>query len=293
MTISNMAFTPTGGLKDASYSPTTPVSEISIRTQIQGVSDQLRDYINGTTNPLLDNTITNTNNAVTTSNTANSNSNSATNTAGVANTNAINAVNTSNIALTSANNAISTANTASTNATNAVNTSNTASNTANTASTNATNAVNSVANKCDKAYVDNLATGFTLGAIPDNSLTDIKLNSTGIKATVANNTNNLADNVKHPIYSVTTGSANAYVVAALTTYSDGTGITIKINVDSSGVSTLNGYGLKNSLGNDVTNLKSGGIYSFRYNATTSNFIIQSEGVDATSLITTTNNILNM
>ena len=103
----------------------------------------------------------------------------------------------------------------------------------------------------------------------------------------------VTNNVKHPLYAVTTGSANTYLVASLTVYNDGTGITIKINVDSTGVSTLNGKGLKNSLGNDITNLKNGGIYSFRYNATTSNFIIQSEGVDATSLITATNLILNM
>jgi hypothetical protein len=49
MSLSNMEFTPPGGLKDASYSPTTPVSEEAIRAQIQGISDQLRDYLNSIT----------------------------------------------------------------------------------------------------------------------------------------------------------------------------------------------------------------------------------------------------
>ena len=123
-----------------------------------------------------------------------------------------------------------------------------------------------------------------------------KANKTALDTTNTNvtaNTTNISDNVKHPTYAVTTGSANTYLVAALTVYNDGTGITVKINADSTGISTLNGKGLKNSLGNDITNLKNGGIYSFRYNATTSNFIIQSEGVDASSLITATNLILNM
>lgn len=112
-------------------------------------------------------------------------------------------------------------------------------------------------------------------------------------AVQANLVSHSADNVKHPTYAVTTGSANTYLVAALTVYNDGTGITVKINADSTGVSTLNGKGLKSVTGNDITNLKSGGIYSFRYNSTTSNFIMQGEGVDATSLITATNLILNM
>jgi len=41
-----MVFVPVGGLKDASYSPTTPTNETSIRAEIQGISDQLKDYIN-------------------------------------------------------------------------------------------------------------------------------------------------------------------------------------------------------------------------------------------------------
>jgi hypothetical protein len=111
----------------------------------------------------------------------------------------------------------------------------------------------------------------------------------------------LADYVKHPAFAVTTGSANTYIATlnpVPTAYVDGMGITVKINVDSTGTATLNinslgAKGLKTSTGNDVTNLKTGGIYTFRYNETTGNFILQGEGVDVSSLITSTNNILGM
>lgn len=95
------------------------------------------------------------------------------------------------------------------------------------------------------------------------------------------------------LYAVTTGSANTYLVSSLTTYLDGTGITVKIHVDSTGASTLNGKPLKSANGTDITNLKANGIYTFRYNSSTGNFIMQGEGVDATSLITATNLILGM
>lgn len=46
MTIDNMAFTPATGLKDNTYAPTKPLNEASLRATVQGISDQLRDYIN-------------------------------------------------------------------------------------------------------------------------------------------------------------------------------------------------------------------------------------------------------
>lgn len=61
--IQNMAFTPATGLNDATYSKETPDSEASIRSQIQGVSDQLKDFINNTLIPSLENIITNGNGA--------------------------------------------------------------------------------------------------------------------------------------------------------------------------------------------------------------------------------------
>lgn len=68
------------------------------------------------------------------------------------------------------------------------------------------------------------------------------------------------DYVKHPGYAITTGSANTYVAnlsPAPTSYADGMGIVAKINVASTGASTINvnNLGAKNildSLGNTVT-----------------------------------------
>ncbi|MCI1615970.1 MAG: hypothetical protein LKH86_24710, partial [Heyndrickxia oleronia] len=93
------------------------------------------------------------------------------------------------------------------------------------------------------------------------------------------------DYVNHPAFAVASGTANTYSVTlnpAPTGYTDGMAISIKINVDSTGPSTLNVNGLgavplKKSNGNDVTNLKANGVYTFRYNASTGNFILQGEG----------------
>jgi len=81
------------------------------------------------------------NGAVTTANAASASAASAVSTANTASTNASAAVSTANTASTTANNAVTTANAASTAATNAVNTANAANATANTASTNASAAV--------------------------------------------------------------------------------------------------------------------------------------------------------
>lgn len=113
-----------------------------------------------------------------------------------------------------------------------------------------------------------------------------------------------ADYVKHPAYAVTTGSANAYEVTltpAPTAYEDGFGIVVAIHADSTGESTLNVNGLgaipiKKSNGNDVTNLKTNGIYTLRYRA--GNFILQGEGsdfsdTDKSNLINSINTIYDM
>lgn len=100
----------------------------------------------------------------------------------------------------------------------------------------------------------------------------------------------LADYVKHPGYGVATGSANAYAVTlnpAPTAYVDGMAVSVKIPVDSTGASTLNVNGLgakplKKANGNDVTNLKANGVYTFRYNASSGNFILQGEGGGGTA-----------
>lgn len=94
-----------------------------------------------------------------------------------------------------------------------------------------------------------------------------------------------ADTVSHVPYAVATGVANTYAVTlnpAPTAYVDGMAVSVKIPVDSTGTSTLNVNGLgakalKKANGNDVTNLKANGVYTFRYNASTGNFILQGEG----------------
>lgn len=53
MAIADMVFNPPTGLNDATYSPQTPANEASARSEIQGVSDQLRDYINSTLIPQI------------------------------------------------------------------------------------------------------------------------------------------------------------------------------------------------------------------------------------------------
>lgn len=102
-----------------------------------------------------------------------------------------------------------------------------------------------------------------------------------------NLSSHMADYVRQPGYGVTTGSANTYVLTlnpAPTSYVDGMGIAVKINVANTGVPTINVNGLgaktiKDSLGNDITagGLKQNNIYSLKYEATSGNFIAQGKG----------------
>lgn len=91
-----------------------------------------------------------------------------------------------------------------------------------------------------------------------------------------------------PFGGTTTGSANTYAIAtpAITALTIGMAISVKFNVDSTGASTLNwngkgAKGIKKSNGSDVTNLKSTGIYTLRYDGT--NFILQGEGASGNAL----------
>lgn len=99
-------------------------------------------------------------------------------------------------------------------------------------------------------------------------------------------TAHLADYVRQPGYAAASGSANAYTVTlspAPTAYTEGMAISVKINTDNTGASTINVNGLgakaiKKPNGSNVSagNLKAGSIYTLRYNGT--NFILQ--GSDA-------------
>lgn len=63
MAFTEMAFTPATGLSDTTTYPTQPASETEIRAAIQGISDQLRDYINDTLLVELTDTTTSTSGA--------------------------------------------------------------------------------------------------------------------------------------------------------------------------------------------------------------------------------------
>lgn len=84
-------------------------------------------------------------------------------------------------------------------------------------------------------------------------------------------------------YAVTTGLTNNYSITlnpAPSFYFDGMPICVKINVSSTGASTINvnnlgAKAIKKANGNNVTNLIAGSIYTMRYNGT--NFILQGEG----------------
>ena len=95
------------------------------------------------------------------------------------------------------------------------------------------------------------------------------------------------DYVRLPGYAADTGSANAYAATLSptpSTYADGMGVVVKIANANTGASTINVNSLgaktiKNPDGTDLTSgdLAAGGIYSFKYNATTGNFILVGKG----------------
>lgn len=95
------------------------------------------------------------------------------------------------------------------------------------------------------------------------------------------------DYVRQPPYVVATGLANTYAVTlnpAPEAYVDGMGVCVKINVDSTGASTLNvnslgAKSIKDSSGNAITSggLKSNTPYTMRYDSVSGNFIVQGKG----------------
>lgn len=85
-----------------------------------------------------------------------------------------------------------------------------------------------------------------------------------------------------PYAGLTTGSVNTYAISApaIAALTAGMAVAVKFNADSTGASTLNwngkgAKGIKKSNGTDVTNLKTTGIYTLRYDG--ANFILQGEG----------------
>lgn len=276
MTITNMAFNPVSGLKDASYSPTTPVSETAIRAQIQGVSDQLRDYINVTTNPTIDTALLNATNAVTTANTSSTKSDTAISTANSANTKSDTAISTANSASSSASSAVSTANSASTTATNANNTALAVQTDYNAIKPQLEQAVLDVAGKASVAYVDGIAANFTLGAIPDNALTNAKMANEmkkGIAGGVASY-DNVATSLADMTYQVATGTATAIVVAT-GTLTNGYAKTFIASANNNGsATTINTKPLYKPSTTTAPTLIVGKAYTVWYNTTGDCFFIK-------------------
>lgn len=127
--------------------------------------------------------------------------------------------------------------------------------------------------------------GNLLNQINSNSNKITVLNGSGEvkeKANLEYVNTQLADYTKQVPYAVVTGTANTYVIAtpAITALTAGMAISVKINIASTGASTLNWDGkgakiIKKANGTNATNLVAGGIYTLRYDGT--NFILQGEG----------------
>lgn len=116
-----------------------------------------------------------------------------------------------------------------------------------------------------------------------SALDTTNTNVTNLTNTVNTHTSSLADYTKIiPYAGTSTGTVNAYVIATPTiaALTVGMAVSLKFNIDSTLASTLNwngkgAKGIKKANGMDVTNLKTTGIYTLRYDGT--NFILQGEG----------------
>ncbi|OOM81373.1 hypothetical protein CLPUN_11250 [Clostridium puniceum] len=99
--------------------------------------------------------------------------------------------------------------------------------------------------------------------------------------------NKSADNMFRMYTTSNSGNIYSISTSSITTLKDGMPITIKVNADSTGVTSLKINSLtaaliKKSNGSNVSNLKNNGIYNLRYNAATSNFILLGEGGGGTA-----------
>lgn len=137
-------------------------------------------------------------------------------------------------------------------------------------------------------WLKNQVDSAVAGTIPDGSLGAVKL---AFDVATQSELDTHAKDLSHIEYGSATGSANTYAVTitpAPTSYTDGLAVSVKINIDSNAASTLNVNGLgakalKKANGTDITNFKANGVYTFRYNSTTGNFIIQGEGGGGTAV----------
>lgn len=142
----------------------------------------------------------------------------------------------------------------------------------------------------NRAYLLEQIQGVVLGQISDGSLTDAKLSNDSADIKQRFETHE-ADYVKHPAFATATGSANNYAITlnpAPTSYVEGLGVVVAINVNATASSTLNVNGLgaipiKKANGGAISNLKANGIYTMRYNAGTASFILQGEGASGNAV----------
>lgn len=132
------------------------------------------------------------------------------------------------------------------------------------------------------ALGDYAKTAYVNGSAPAISAANLNNNENKTDELDTAVESHLVDYTVQVPYGATTGAANTYVLAtpAIAALTEGMAVCVKINVDSTGASTLNwdgkgAKGIKKANGADATNLKNGGIYTLRYNGT--NFIVQGEG----------------
>lgn len=129
----------------------------------------------------------------------------------------------------------------------------------------------------DFAQIDEKIANVVIDNIPDSVIEQI---ATQVNAQL--DTHKIDYTTHVPFGGVTTNSGNNYSINTpeITTLNRGMAVSIQINVDSTGASTLNWNGkgakaIKKPNGLDATSLKANAIYTLRYNG--ANFILQGEG----------------
>ena len=152
------------------------------------------------------------------------------------------------------------------------------------------NAISSLVNSAPQVLDTLNEIAIALGNDPNFSTTMI--NALANKLAISDFNVHLLDYVKQIPYAVTSGSDNNYSInlnPAPISYVDGMAVAVKININSTGSSTLNVNNLgaktiKDSLGNDIISdgLKQDIIYSLRYNLTNQTFIVQGKGGGGTA-----------
>lgn len=149
----------------------------------------------------------------------------------------------------------------------------------------ATSSVDGKMSKSDKSKMDGIEAGANKYVHPSTHPASMITQDATHRMVTDEQISNWNDAAQSGSYAIATGTANVYAVTltpAPTAYTEGMALCVKINITSTGASTLNvnGLGAKSildSLGNPITSggLKAGLPYTLRYNGT--NFIVQGKG----------------